>query len=249
MDDIFGNIIFQMESKFNKYFRPIPHIFGIGVLIDPCLKEIGLRSLLQSLYGGQIIDLDDGSTLTATTHYLAIRNYFQTLYDEYAARYGVATQQSIASAPSASSTGRGKSVSFDRYAMVAELTGGSGTSSGLEVSEIDEYLSASLVKCQGNALDILQWWKVYGSVSYPILSTMVRDLLSVQVSTVASESAFSTAGRLIDDHRTCLDPYTVQAVMCLQDWWRYEKRTQGIDRMAGIEDKFEELGLADRYKE
>ena len=86
MDDTFGNIIFQMESKFNKYFRPIPHIFGIGVLIDPCLKEIGLRSLLQSLYGGQIIDLDDGSTLTATTHYVAIRNYFQTLYDEYAAR-------------------------------------------------------------------------------------------------------------------------------------------------------------------
>lgn len=248
MDDTFGPMIFQMESKFNKYFRPIPHIFGLGVLIDPCLKDIGLRSLLQSLYGNQIIDLDDGTTLSATTHHLAIRNYFQTLYDEYAARHGVATQQFTASVSSSSS--RGKSVSFDRYAMIAELTGGSELGSlSLEVSEIDEYLSASLVKCQGNALDILQWWKVYGSVSYPILSTMVRDLLTVQVSTVASESAFSTAGRLIDDHRTCLDPYTVQAVMCLQDWWRYEKRTQGIDRMAGIEDKFEELGLADRYKE
>ena len=112
MDDIFGNIIFQMESKFNKYFRLIPHIFGLGVLIDPCLKDIGLRSLLQSLYGGQIIDLDDGSTLTATSHHLSIRNYFQTLYDEYAARHGVAAQQSTVLAPLASSTGRGKKCKF-----------------------------------------------------------------------------------------------------------------------------------------
>ena len=133
--------------------------------------------------------------------------------------------------------------------MVAELTSGSEIGSGLEVSELDEYFSASLVKCQGNALDILQWWRVYGSVSYPIFSTMVRDLLTVQVSTVASESAFSTAEHLIDDHMTCLDLYTVQAVMCLQDWWRYEKRTQCIDRMAGIEDKFKKLVLADRYKD
>ena len=147
MDNTFGPMIFEMESKFNKYFRPIPHMFGLGVLIDPCLKDIGLRSLLQSLYGGHVIDLDDVTTLNATTHHLLIRNYFQTLYDEYAARYGVATQQSSASAPSASSTGRGKSVSFDRYAMVAELTGGSEIGSGLEVSELDEYFSASLVKC------------------------------------------------------------------------------------------------------
>ena len=78
---------------------------------------------------------------------------------------------------------------------------------------------------------------------------MVRDLLTVQVSTVALESAFSTAGRLIDDHRTCLDPYTIQAVMCLHDWWMYKKRTQGIDLIAIIEDKFEEFGLADKYKD
>ena len=76
------------------------------------------------------------------------------MYDEHAGRHGITTQQSTASAPS--STDRGKSVSFDRYAMVAELTGGSGLGSSLEISEIDEYLSASLVKCQNNYLDILQ---------------------------------------------------------------------------------------------
>ncbi|GKA07670.1 RNA-directed DNA polymerase, eukaryota [Tanacetum coccineum] len=39
--------------------------------------------------------------------------------------------------------------------------------------------------------DILAWWKER-EIQFPILSAMARDLLAVQASTVASESAFST---------------------------------------------------------
>ncbi|GJR13665.1 zinc finger BED domain-containing protein RICESLEEPER 2-like protein [Tanacetum coccineum] len=38
-------------------------------------------------------------------------------------------------------------------------------------------------------LDILGWWKERES-QFPVLAAMARDLLSVQASTVASESAF-----------------------------------------------------------
>ena len=45
--------------------------------------------------------------------------------------------------------------------------------------------------------NILAWWK-YNTNKYSILSRLARDVLVVPVSTVASESAFSTGGRILD---------------------------------------------------
>ncbi|KAF7811830.1 zinc finger BED domain-containing protein RICESLEEPER 2-like [Senna tora] len=41
-------------------------------------------------------------------------------------------------------------------------------------------------------------------------------------STVALESAFSTGGRVLSPHRSRLNPNTVEALMCSQDWLRIE---------------------------
>jgi hypothetical protein len=57
-------------------------------------------------------------------------------------------------------------------------------------------------------------------MKYPILSRMARDVLAAPASTVASESAFSTSGRIINDHRTRLSGSTVEALICFQDWLR-----------------------------
>ncbi|GJX73181.1 zinc finger BED domain-containing protein RICESLEEPER 2 [Tanacetum coccineum] len=46
--------------------------------------------------------------------------------------------------------------------------------------------------------DILAWWKER-EIQFPILSAMARDLLTVQASTVASESAFSISGPILED--------------------------------------------------
>ena len=40
----------------------------------------------------------------------------------------------------------------------------------------------------------------------------------MQVSTVASESAFSAGGRVVDPFRSRLDPEMVQALICMKDW-------------------------------
>ena len=45
--------------------------------------------------------------------------------------------------------------------------------------------------------EILGWWKT-NSDRYQVLSKMARDVLAVRVSTVASESAFSTRGCILD---------------------------------------------------
>ncbi|GKB12092.1 zinc finger BED domain-containing protein RICESLEEPER 2 [Tanacetum coccineum] len=46
---------------------------------------------------------------------------------------------------------------------------------------------------------------------------MTRDLLSVQASTVASESAFLVRGRVISPRRTKLTPVSVEVCICLKD--------------------------------
>ncbi|KAG5533348.1 hypothetical protein RHGRI_027517 [Rhododendron griersonianum] len=63
------------------------------------------------------------------------------------------------------------------------------------------------------------------SIDYPILQAMARDLLAIPVSTVASESAFSTSGRLVSPHRSRLHPDTMEALMCAQSWlWAAEMK-------------------------
>ncbi|KAL0292865.1 UNVERIFIED_CONTAM: putative AC9 transposase [Sesamum calycinum] len=43
---------------------------------------------------------------------------------------------------------------------------------------------------------------------------LARDILAIPVSTVASESAFSSSGKLINPHRNRLHHTTVEALMC-----------------------------------
>ncbi|KAG8374949.1 hypothetical protein BUALT_Bualt10G0048700 [Buddleja alternifolia] len=65
--------------------------------------------------------------------------------------------------------------------------------------------------------DVLSWWKTNG-VKYPNLQKMAKDILAIPVSTVASESAFSTSGRLVSPHRNRLHPSTLEILMCARRW-------------------------------
>ena len=47
---------------------------------------------------------------------------------------------------------------------------------------------------------------------------MARDVLSIPLSVVTSESTFSVGGRLLDVFRSSLKPKIVEAVICLRDW-------------------------------
>lgn len=83
-------------------------------------------------------------------------------------------------------------------------------------SELEIYLLEK-VEPPAKDFDILSWWKC-NTPRYPIVSKMARELLAVPVSTVSSESAFSTGGRVLDQFRSSLLPKTVESLICAQNW-------------------------------
>uniref|UniRef100_A0ACD5Z4H5 Uncharacterized protein n=1 Tax=Avena sativa TaxID=4498 RepID=A0ACD5Z4H5_AVESA len=83
-------------------------------------------------------------------------------------------------------------------------------------TELEVYLEQDPAPRADN-FNILSWWKD-NQVDYHILPKLARDTLSIQMSTVASESAFSAGGRVVDPFHTRLDSETVQALICSKDW-------------------------------
>ena len=80
---------------------------------------------------------------------------------------------------------------------------------------MDHYLEEKILPRTHN-FDILHWWKING-VKYPILQRLARDILAIPISTVGSESAFNTGGRLVSPHRSRLHADTLEALMCAQN--------------------------------
>jgi len=44
----------------------------------------------------------------------------------------------------------------------------------------------------------------------------------MKMSSVASESAFSTSGRVVNPQRICLSHYIIEVLMCLEQWLKYD---------------------------
>ncbi|GJW67980.1 DNA helicase [Tanacetum coccineum] len=95
-------------------------------------------------------------------------------------------------------------------------------------SELGQYMATNFLITlrpeEFTNFDILAWWKER-EIQFPILSAMARDLLTVQASTVASESAFSISGRIISERRSRLTPESVEVCVCLKDY------LDGVDRV------------------
>ncbi|KAI3685928.1 hypothetical protein L1987_79597 [Smallanthus sonchifolius] len=85
----------------------------------------------------------------------------------------------------------------------------------LSKTDLDKYLGEECEPMDA-PLDILQWWKL-NQCRYPILAKMAWDIIAIPFSMVASESAFSTGGRVLDCFRTSLTPKMVEALVCAQD--------------------------------
>ncbi|KAL5715186.1 hypothetical protein ACHQM5_017046 [Ranunculus cassubicifolius] len=86
----------------------------------------------------------------------------------------------------------------------------------LQKTQLEMYLEEPRRKIH-EPLDVLDYWKS-NQFRYPELARMARDILSIPISTVASEAAFSVGGRVIDQFRSALLPENVESLVCSNDW-------------------------------
>ncbi|KAF2296659.1 hypothetical protein GH714_000957 [Hevea brasiliensis] len=83
-------------------------------------------------------------------------------------------------------------------------------------SELNHYLDEPILLWM-QEFDILNWWRTNG-IKYPTLQLIAGDFLVVPVSTVASESTFSTGGKVVNIYQSRLREDTLEALMCSQNW-------------------------------
>jgi hypothetical protein len=89
-------------------------------------------------------------------------------------------------------------------------------SSTTQTAAINLYLNEATIDCDNLKFDLLGWWKV-NLLCFPILAKLAQQILITPMTSIASESAFSTGGRILSDSRTQLTPTTLEALVCRQD--------------------------------
>lgn len=65
----------------------------------------------------------------------------------------------------------------------------------------------------------LDWWKTNES-RFPNIAKLARNVFAIQATSVASESIFSEAGNLVDDHRCRLSDDSIRSTLLLKSWVR-----------------------------
>ncbi|KAL2899070.1 putative AC transposase [Bienertia sinuspersici] len=82
--------------------------------------------------------------------------------------------------------------------------------------DVDSYQGLSHV-VDYDGFDVLDYWKSQ-STSYPALALMARDILAISITSVASKSAFSVGGRILNKLRSMLLPKNVEILMTTRNW-------------------------------
>jgi hypothetical protein len=97
------------------------------------------------------------------------------------------------------------------------LAGKKTVVAGSRLSKLDLYLQEPTVPIDAPRFSILEWWKINKSW-FPTLVMLAKTILMTPMTSIALESAFSTGGQVLSNHRTCMKTNTLEALVCDQDW-------------------------------
>jgi len=212
-----SSMAYLMKLKFEKYWKTegnMNYLLFIAVILDPRYKLKYLRYCLELLYGS------DGGKRFAEK----IESALNELFGSYVKTVGASSSINRGSNQAPIHINVNEEYEENPWDMLAaqfeqhmeEIENESSQ------SELSRYLVDKREKIT-KEFDILEYWKV-NSNKYPILSLLAKDVLAVPASTVPSESAFSTGGRIIDLLRCSLSTDTVEALICSQSWLRTSQR-------------------------
>lgn len=211
-DETIRKMSAAMIQKYDKYWVDIHGLMAVAVILDPRLKMTMLHACYIALFGEEF-----AGQHVAEAH---------ELLTELMKHYQVKDKEVVSTSSS------GNSSSVDAAAVLSifkSLNATKKTTSFVRSkNELDRYLEEeTLPHDENDYFDILGWWKLEGT-RYPTLRQVARDILAIPITTVASESAFSTSGRILSDHRSRLTPKMLEALMCSQSWLRHTLKGKEI---------------------
>jgi hypothetical protein len=218
-DDLLSSMAIRMKIKYNKYwgdFEKINPLLFVAAVLDPHYKIIILEFWFKSNVGEE----------KAERIITKLKNTLEQLYNHYAKNVtnvggsgdksneeqSCANSASVGAGTSTTSRSKKKNALADFHSFRAFKN------LALCRTEIERYFAED-VQPPSKSFDALTWWKINSS-KFLVLADVARVVLAILITTIASESAFSTGGRVIDPFRSSLAPKTVEALICTQNWLR-----------------------------
>ncbi|KAF7820895.1 zinc finger BED domain-containing protein RICESLEEPER 2-like [Senna tora] len=226
-DLVIQDMATRMKEKFDKYWSDYSVILAIAIVLDPRMKFDALKFCYSKLH-----------PINWEQKLENIKTKLYTLFAQYETRDDGASSSSVAVPPTPlpSTTPLSSINSKDAYWDYIDYV--CQTESPVGKSELDKYLEEPKLKPKFHEkLDVLGHWRDHQN-EFPSLSKMACDILSIPITTVASESAFSIGSRVLSKYRCSLLPNNVQALICTRNWlhgYNFEDDGDDNDNSTSIE--------------
>ncbi|KAI3876975.1 hypothetical protein MKX03_024560 [Papaver bracteatum] len=216
----------KMFKKYNKYwgdYAKMNSITFFAMLLDPREKEKGLEFALECLYGKKSPKVELVMRSVMLDFKILFEEYkdvYNSVHEEVSSTFMQGQAKSVASKLGTGAAGPSRM----KELMSRSKRHKSNPDDDVGKTELDRYFIDKFEEGEGedgddDEFDLLGWWKTNIN-KYRILGHMAKDILAIPVSSVASESAFSTGKRVLSPCRSSLSTRTVEALLCTQSWLR-----------------------------
>ncbi|KAM3344073.1 hypothetical protein P3S68_026164 [Capsicum galapagoense] len=199
-DEVIKEMAAKMFKKFQKYRNIFSVVLSFGVILDPHFKTQFLKFYFSK------VDASSAKESVAT-----IEKKLHKLYEQYEnnqARTVTATTLQCKPNEEGSQSKQKKSslfVEFKEFESTSICNVGK--------SKLTLYLEEQKLDYESfQEMDVIKYWKD-NEKKYPHLSVMARDVLSIPITSVASELAFSIGGHVVTKYRSCIHHENVQTLV------------------------------------
>ncbi|KAL3649077.1 hypothetical protein CASFOL_005480 [Castilleja foliolosa] len=230
-DTVKKEMVKEMKRKFDKYWNEYSVVLALGAVLDPRFKF----QFLEMCYNR----VNPDSAFEKLNH---VREKLNALFEQYSKNENVVSSSSTSHEHGRSSSSQLLPSTLDTYDLTdvfkmfdSQVVNKAGK------NQLEIYLDESKLEwSQFQSLDVLNYWKD-NKYRFPDLARMASDVLSIPITTVASESAFSIGARVLNKYRSCLLPKNVQALLCARNWF-FGFPDIDEDEVETVEDPPSEIG-------
>nr|GEY41018.1 zinc finger BED domain-containing protein RICESLEEPER 2 [Tanacetum cinerariifolium] len=191
----------------------MPQVISCAAALNSCFNVSWVELLIELVS----IDLECFDDDFATKAKERSNKSLKGLYNIYYVKYGNPPQSTSGASSSRSHSGNPMTQLLNR---LKENFNRRAKNDRLASSEYERYVQSDFISYlptdEFASFNVLGFWKSKES-QFSVLSRIAPDILSVQATSVASESVFSTSGRVLLIRRTRLIPASLEMCICLND--------------------------------